>query len=235
MIFEVMLRGFIGGLVKPKPTPFDAKDELIKHLTEERECVHMYLDDIEVPRIDDKGEPYSIVGRIKELELKQTKALSELESTYMGVDYQNMVLGEEIDRVRKLEKEYGPLANQIVHLTDENDRIMKYLDRLKAPIHEGIYVLSIQGRFSALLEEYQNKIDELTDKPKEDDKPVEYMVGTLNKPWGLIGFNRAEKGHFVYEKHGRYVIYLSNDKVPKHEVGFFKKTLEPIIDFFVLQ
>ena len=211
MTFEVTLRRFIGGLVKPNPTPFDAKDELIKSLKEDLGCVHMYLDDIEVPRTDDKGEPYSIVGRIKALELKQAKALSELESTYLEI------------------------GTKIVNLSNNNNRLIEYLDKHKAPKYGDGYELSVQGRISKLLESYQKQIDKLTDKPEESKEPVEYVVGTLNRRWGINGFTVAEVGHFVYEKQGKYVIYLSNDKVPKHEVGFFKETLKPAIDFFVLQ
>jgi hypothetical protein len=47
---------------------YDIKDNQIMLLKEDLECVHMYLDDLELPRIDNKGEAYSIVGRIKRLE-----------------------------------------------------------------------------------------------------------------------------------------------------------------------
>ena len=46
----------------------DIKDNQIMLLKEDLECVHLYLDDKEAPRQDDKGETYSIVGRIKQLE-----------------------------------------------------------------------------------------------------------------------------------------------------------------------
>jgi len=209
MIFEIMLRRFIGGKVKPKA--LDIKDNVIELLKEDLECVHMYLDDIQVPRTDDKGEPYSIVGRIKELELKQTKALSELESSYL---------------------QFG---NEIVKLLDENDRLHNFLDKKGVPRDDSRGEFSFEGRIEKLEELYQKKFDKLTEKPKNPEEPIEYLVGTLNKPFGLVGFNRAEIGHEVYEKQGKYVIYLSNDKVAKHEVGFFKETLNPAIDFFVYQ
>ena len=56
------------------------------------------------------------------------------------------------------------------------------------------------------------------------------LIGKLNKPWGIIGFNRAEIGHPVYEVSDRYIIYLSNEKISKHEVRFYKETLLPNID-----
>ena len=46
----------------------DIKDNKIMLLNEDLECVHLYLDDKGVPRQDDEGETYSIVGRIKQLE-----------------------------------------------------------------------------------------------------------------------------------------------------------------------
>jgi hypothetical protein len=47
---------------------YDITGNQIMHLKEDIECVHMYLDDLELPRADSKGEEYSIVGRIKRLE-----------------------------------------------------------------------------------------------------------------------------------------------------------------------
>jgi len=47
---------------------YDIKGNQIMLLKEDIECVHMYLDDLELPRSDNKGEEYSIVGRVKRLE-----------------------------------------------------------------------------------------------------------------------------------------------------------------------
>lgn len=47
---------------------YDIKDNQIMLLKEDLECVHMYLDDLELSRSDNKGEEYSIVGRVKRLE-----------------------------------------------------------------------------------------------------------------------------------------------------------------------
>jgi hypothetical protein len=55
----------------------------IQLLQEDIECVHIYLDDKQVPRKDDNGREYSIVGRIKRLEANFQKQLSELESYYL--------------------------------------------------------------------------------------------------------------------------------------------------------
>jgi hypothetical protein len=50
---------------------------------EELECIHQYLDDLKIEREDSKGNVYSIVGRIKRLEIKYLKELSDLESFYL--------------------------------------------------------------------------------------------------------------------------------------------------------
>ena len=47
---------------------------------EEIECVHMYLDDLKIPREDDK-DILSLVGRIKQLEKRYLKQMSEVGST----------------------------------------------------------------------------------------------------------------------------------------------------------
>lgn len=53
-------------------------------LKEDLECVHMYLDKKGVKRNDDNGEVFSIVGRIKQLELRLIKDSSEVESYYLS-------------------------------------------------------------------------------------------------------------------------------------------------------
>jgi hypothetical protein len=40
----------------------------LEHLAEELECANMYLDDLNVPKKDESGNEYSIVGRVKYLE-----------------------------------------------------------------------------------------------------------------------------------------------------------------------
>lgn len=49
---------------------------------EEVECVHMYLDNLNIPREDDK-DTFSLVGRIKQLEKKYLKEMSEVENFYL--------------------------------------------------------------------------------------------------------------------------------------------------------
>lgn len=56
------------------------KTEILK---EDIECVHMYLDDKQVPRQNKNWRDYSMVGRIKILEASFQKQLAELESYYL--------------------------------------------------------------------------------------------------------------------------------------------------------
>jgi len=53
-----------------------------KYYEEEVECVHMYLDNLNIPREDDK-DTFSLVGRIKQLEKKYLKEMSEVENYYL--------------------------------------------------------------------------------------------------------------------------------------------------------
>lgn len=50
----------------------DMKDNKIELLKEDIECVHLFLDDLGIPR-KDEDDVYSIVGRIKRLILKLEK------------------------------------------------------------------------------------------------------------------------------------------------------------------
>lgn len=50
----------------------DIKDNKIELLEEDIECVHLFLDDLGIPR-KDEDDVYSIVGRIKRLILKLEK------------------------------------------------------------------------------------------------------------------------------------------------------------------
>ena len=62
----------------------DIKDNKIMLLEEDLWCVHKYLDDLELPRVDKDGKEYSIVGRIKRLEERYLKEMSELETMYLS-------------------------------------------------------------------------------------------------------------------------------------------------------
>lgn len=66
-----------------KQSDIDIKDNQIMLLKEDLEVVHMYLDGLLVPRKDDNGEIYSIVGRIKQFEREMVKQISNLESIYL--------------------------------------------------------------------------------------------------------------------------------------------------------
>jgi hypothetical protein len=62
----------------------DMKDNKIMLLEEDLWCVHKYLDDLELPRADNDGKEYSIVGRIKRFEERYLKQMSELETMYLS-------------------------------------------------------------------------------------------------------------------------------------------------------
>jgi hypothetical protein len=66
-----------------KQSDLDIKDNQIMLLKEDLEVVHMYLDGLLVPRKDDNGETYSIVGRIKQFENEMVKQISNLESIHL--------------------------------------------------------------------------------------------------------------------------------------------------------
>lgn len=68
--FLVFLQGNYDDDLIPKNIQTDIKDNKIMLLEEDIECVHKYLDDLHVPRKDESGNAYSIVGRIKVLQLK---------------------------------------------------------------------------------------------------------------------------------------------------------------------
>lgn len=61
----------------------DIKDNEIKLLKEDLWCVHKYLDDLDLPREDIKGEQFSIAGRIKQLEKRFNITASDLETLYL--------------------------------------------------------------------------------------------------------------------------------------------------------
>jgi hypothetical protein len=61
-----------------------AKWQQERMYTEESECVNMYLDDLSIQRKSEDGQEYSIVGRIKQLEKKYLKEMSDVESHYLS-------------------------------------------------------------------------------------------------------------------------------------------------------
>jgi hypothetical protein len=60
-----------------------ADQNKIMLLEEDIECVHLYLDDLELPRHSKDNKQYSIVGRIKQLQKRYLKELSEVENHYL--------------------------------------------------------------------------------------------------------------------------------------------------------
>jgi hypothetical protein len=81
---------------------YDIKDNKIMLLEEDLECVNMYLDDLKLPRTDDKGNEYSIVGRIKILQQEQDKKMySELIDLLEGL---RPIYREDSDLYQKYEE-----------------------------------------------------------------------------------------------------------------------------------
>jgi hypothetical protein len=70
-----------------KKSDLDIRDNQIELLKEDLEVVHMYLDDLLLPRKDDNGETYSIVGRIQQFEKNMFEQISSLESMYINEQY----------------------------------------------------------------------------------------------------------------------------------------------------
>lgn len=70
-----------------KQSDLDIRDNQIELLKEDLEVVHMYLDDLLLPRKDDNGETYSIVGRIQQFEKNMVEQISSLESMYINEQY----------------------------------------------------------------------------------------------------------------------------------------------------
>ena len=63
-----------------------------------------------------------------------------------------------------------------------------------------------------------------------EDIPV--MVGKLNTPTGINGFDRAEIGHPVFEYKDRYIIFLtSGTGKTEVKIPYYKNTLKEVIDF----
>jgi hypothetical protein len=65
----------------------------------------------------------------------------------------------------------------------------------------------------------------------EENQNLEREIGTLNKPYGIIGYKQAEVGHPVFETKDRYVIYLKHETLPEVRVPFYKDTFRRCINF----
>lgn len=60
------------------------KDNKIMLLEEDLYCVHQYLNDLKIPKVDKDNKEYSIVGRIKQLQKRYLKQMSEVEDFYIN-------------------------------------------------------------------------------------------------------------------------------------------------------
>ena len=75
---ESAVKNYVGPKTVVKQSDMDIKENQIELLKEDLEVVHMYLDDLGLPRKDDSGETYSIVGRIKQM--RNLKSHSTIDS-----------------------------------------------------------------------------------------------------------------------------------------------------------
>lgn len=87
-----------------KQSDLDIKDNQIELLKEDLEVVHMYLDGLLLPRKDENGETYSIVGRIKQFEKNMIEQVSNLESTYLQEQGQ-MYSEKEVERILEVQRD----------------------------------------------------------------------------------------------------------------------------------
>lgn len=57
---------------------------IINNLQDDMWCIHEYLDSRKISRIDECGEEYSVVGRIKQLENSFLQQMSAVEDFYLS-------------------------------------------------------------------------------------------------------------------------------------------------------
>jgi len=101
-LYHVDKSGFILQRAVPHEN-FDIRDNTIMLLKEDLEVVHMYLDGYSIPRKDDNGETYSIVGRIKQFENEMVRQTSNLESFYL--EEQSVMYSEsEVEKLLKIQR-----------------------------------------------------------------------------------------------------------------------------------
>jgi hypothetical protein len=72
---------------QPTMNTEELKDNKIMLLEEDLWCVHRYFDDLKIPRVDKDEKEYSIVGRIKRLEERYLKQMSEIETQNLSDNY----------------------------------------------------------------------------------------------------------------------------------------------------
>jgi hypothetical protein len=130
---KYVLEGGIFDLMEKGPINEDLKDNKIELLKEDLECVHLHLDDLKVPRKDESGKDYSIVGRIDKL-------ISPIRfSDMIGMDNFTKKIQEQNDELENLRAENNALKQnlqnfyQALQTKDENTA--------KEPKEEKMYFL----------------------------------------------------------------------------------------------
>ena len=101
-----------------KKSDLDIRDNQIELLKEDLEVVHMYLDGLLLPRKDENGETYSIVGRIKQFEKNMVEQVSNLESMYLEERGQ-MYSEKEVEKI--LESQRGNSYVAVLNKTRDEE------------------------------------------------------------------------------------------------------------------
>jgi len=101
-------------------------DNQISLLKEDIWCVHKYLDDLKIPREDDDNKTYSIVGRIKRLEVGFLKQMSDLETFYLRETDKSVIEAKEVKSAEELYCiKFKFPKNIIPHLDRKRDVTLK--------------------------------------------------------------------------------------------------------------
>lgn len=119
----------------------------------------------------------------------------------------------------------------VLELCKDNADLLFTVSDMKAAFDSGhtIALFDKDESFEDWISDHYNISIEAGNQQKTEELE---LVGTLNKPFGLNGFNTAEVGTVVYQTRDRYIIKLSN-KDTTIEVPFYKETLAPNIDFYI--
>ena len=115
-----------------KQTDLDIRDNQVMLLKEDLKVVHMYLDGLLLPRKDEDGETYSIVGRIKQFEKNMVEQVSNLESMYLEERGQ-MYSEKEVEKL--LETQRGNCYVAIYNKTQGEQDLAKVASLSPEPGH----------------------------------------------------------------------------------------------------
>jgi hypothetical protein len=81
-----------------------------------------------------------------------------------------------------------------------------------------------------LAQDIQNLYEETVISPTKKAEVEDVLVGHLNHPQGIKGFDVAEIGHPVFERGDRYVIYIKNENTST-SLSYYKDDFKKVINF----